>query len=366
MPSTSGLGSTLLKIPFEIRSSHFVNIPGYRRESHPIYPYDKSDFPSDLIKDVYVNGYLISELAVNAVSGGIKNYGHHSCELTAEISGVLSRDVAIEIISSLRTILSAYWIKHARNPHSGLPVIDYDWRRFIHNIKPSHATPVETASSQVKINEQLGFISHVGTAGEEPVQRLSDELKSVQSNVITELLVSGANANLSQSKFLMWFAILESFVEARDSPVDSQLYNEGEQLKIRSFAGQFEGAKRTTILSVLRKTAEPRAYKLYTRLLALGLSEITGCFGRREVTLKMCTNLIEARNKIAHRGRLVDDDLLFGSLLPICIKITEIKDFDLTHKQDPHSRSPNVFRKVWQQLKNIFYRFQFHRRSSNN
>lgn len=101
---------------------------------------------------------------------------------------------------------------------------------------------------------------------------------------------------------------------------DETLFTENDKHLIREVANKLEGQRKVSaILGLLSRTEAPRHVKLCGILNRLGISEFKQFEGQPAVpvTLDITKELIDARNKLFHKGNSVDENLIWGKLIPI-------------------------------------------------
>lgn len=137
---------------------------------------------------------------------------------------------------------------------------------------------------------------------------------------------NGLKAESERSKFFHWFLILE-FLE--DSPLYSQMFPKGsmfseeESEKIRELANTFPDKKKSILLNILTRTSEYRNEKLSNLLARIDVKSIDSVQGSQQVSIDTIKEIIEARNKLFHRGSEFPTNVLWHKLFPIVTSIVE-------------------------------------------
>lgn len=131
----------------------------------------------------------------------------------------------------------------------------------------------------------------------------------------------GMQSNNVKAKFFNLFLILESIEKspfAQAMYANGTLFSEAETNAIRELASTMSERRGNMLTSVLRHTEEPRHVKLSEALHLLGVA--TFCVHgstSTDVTPELIKGIIGARNKLFHRGSAFDENLLWGTLIPL-------------------------------------------------
>ena len=131
----------------------------------------------------------------------------------------------------------------------------------------------------------------------------------------------GMQSNNVKAKFFNLFLILESVEKsplAQSMYANGTLFSEAETDAITELASKMSERPGNMLTSVLRHTEEPRHVKLSAALHQLGVA--TFCVHgttATDVTPELIKQIIGARNKLFHRGSTFDENLLWGTLIPL-------------------------------------------------
>lgn len=145
-----------------------------------------------------------------------------------------------------------------------------------------------------------------------------EDAKAIPFNPLVELFLDGVKANLPQSKYLLWFSLVEKYVENNQRTFNSfhSLYADHDEKAVRDLADKLDSPKkRDVLLGIFSGTEETRAEKLHRKLIGLSITSID---------VQVCRKLIQYRNELAHTGKPPDKTLLYDELLPLCRKLVEI------------------------------------------
>lgn len=133
----------------------------------------------------------------------------------------------------------------------------------------------------------------------------------------------GMQSNNVKAKYFNLFLILEALEASplgRSMYADETLFTENDKHLIRDLASKLEGQRKVSaILGLLSRTEAPRHVKLCGILNRLGISDFKQFEGQPAVpvTPDITRELIDARNKLFHKGNSVDENLIWGKLIPI-------------------------------------------------
>ncbi|MGT2476619.1 hypothetical protein [Paraburkholderia terrae] len=140
----------------------------------------------------------------------------------------------------------------------------------------------------------------------------------------------GMQSNNSKAKFFNLFLIMESIEAsplARTMYADGTLFTAEEIRLIQDVAAKMTDTRRAAVVrSIISRTEESRHVKLSKVLHSLGVAEFQVFEGSAPVivTPAITKELIEARNKLFHKGNAVDENLIWGKLIPISRAVIQI------------------------------------------
>jgi len=208
--------------------------------------------------------------------------------------------------------LTTHYLSYDTNHYYGSPYIEIDFGAFYrHN------------------GDGPGIRDHLSINIERTVQ-----LKSLPTNVselheLVHFYFLGMQSNNLKSKFFNLFLILEAIeasVIARSAFTDGTLFSGHEKNLIAEAASKMgDNRKKGVVLSVLSRTDQSRHDKLHSVLAALGITQF--CALGEAVTpisVNLIKVLIEARNKLFHKGNSIDENLIWGKLIPITREIVKL------------------------------------------
>jgi hypothetical protein len=152
-----------------------------------------------------------------------------------------------------------------------------------------------------------------------PLERLPNSVPDLHE--LAHFYFLGMQSNNIRAKFFNLFLILESIEGSRLAQAmyaNGTLFSEAEANAIRELASKMSDRPGSMLTSVLRHTEEPRQVKLSAALHRLGVATFSiHDSTSASVTPKLIKAILEARNKLFHRGGTFDENLLWGTLIPL-------------------------------------------------
>lgn len=213
-----------------------------------------------------------------------------------------------EAFASLTTHHLSYDINH----FYGSPYVEIDFGKFY------------------RLNgDGAGIRDHISINSVRTVQLKSFPTSASEPHELVHFYYLGMQSNNLKSKFFNLFLILEaveSSAIAQSIFADGTLFSEAEKDIISGIANKMgDHRKKGVILSIINRTEQSRQSKLYSVLAALGITQFCALGDTATpLSVNLVKELIEARNKLFHKGSSIDEHLIWGKLIPITREIVKL------------------------------------------
>lgn len=240
-------------------------------------------------------------LGYDVVSASVK-FTDSKYEATVEFKTPVNVNEAAEFVEAFASYVT-YRLSYGQNHFYGSPFVDIDYGAFYRDNGEGLRDHLD-----IKMTRKIRLSSFPTTAS-----RLHE---------LVHFYFLGMQSNNAKAKFFNLFLILEA-IEASPFSLslfpEGTLFSEAEKASIQETAGRMENAKKKGVVqSVLSRTSDSRHDKLRTTLQKIGITHIPALDGSTIlIDVRMVKDLIEARNKLFHRGHRVDENLIWGKLIPL-------------------------------------------------
>ncbi len=283
-----------LTFSFDILTSHKSATENYSGESSFVFK-DKHEY-----KDFIFLAINLKELKIKKSSGN-----KYECLVT--FRDAMPNEQKRYFVENF-----AHFITHKmasrHNHYYGSPYIQVDWAHYYMNSKTGLSDYVHLSSKNFK-----NFDDYI------PQKRPYPD--------ISRFFYHGMKSNNIKSKYFNLFLILE-FLEYSDRYKqlfsEKNLFDRQEKEKINALAASMESSiKKGVIKSILGRTEKPRAIKLFELLHDIGLESIDFLVVNSPLTIETVRKLIETRNILFHQGERIDENIIWGILIPLTRTIVE-------------------------------------------
>ena len=239
-------------------------------------------------------------------------------ELKFESDRFQSEQEVIEYLAQFESALSAYYGKNYENGYYGTPFVEVDY--FSAQITNPNDDRIVIAD---------GFSTRIET----PLMLHTAIFDSLFHNPIVSLYNGGLRAQDPKSKFLNWFTIIEEFLEKNKVLNESfeSRFSDEEEKKIREFSEQF-GNRGSLLTSALKFTKLSRPEKLSSILASIGIVAVGRGEQQVAITPKTCKMLIDDRNRLFHKGTILDELRIYNFLFPLVSRIVELSAKLISHR----------------------------------
>ncbi|MHC8334102.1 hypothetical protein [Pseudomonas sp. LB3P25] len=205
--------------------------------------------------------------------------------------------------------LATYSLSYNINHHYGSPYIDIDFGTFYCNNGDGIR---DHLSMQMQRTASLNILP----TGVSEIHEL------------VHFYFLGMQSNNLKAKFFNLFLIIEAIegsVIARSMFSDGTLFTEEEKKLIRETANEMENDRKKSIVqSILSRTDQSRHNKLHSTLMNLGITHFYVLDSTKTpISIEAIKSLIEARNKLFHKGNAVNEPLMWGQLIPLTREIVK-------------------------------------------
>ncbi|MBD3668376.1 MAG: hypothetical protein HUJ16_10470 [Kangiella sp.] len=301
----------LIECDFELCSSHGIQQVGLT--GGMVYKLDEIiDFDCPL-------GY--QNTAVSIVSSNESVF-----KVEIKSLSLIEGKVQEEYIQRLAKYLSFLVAKEERNVAYGMPYIKVNYDSFkVMQVKDENNAYID---NDLVLKESINMTDSLSITGNTNI-KLKEYIQNINYNELLDFYFSGLKAESEKSKFFHWFMIIESLEGCeRYSEMfpKGTMFTEAEKEKIKSLANTFSNSngKNNALMSVLAKTSASRAEKLFEFISALGIKELNNMHKINPVTLKVIQSIINARNRLFHRGSKFSTKVLWCEVFPLVTKIVEL------------------------------------------
>jgi hypothetical protein len=286
-----------IKFYFMLRSSHAAATSGFSGKESTVF--DDGNFLEN-----------IDHLGYSIVSARVQRSGDTYEAIVDFVDEIDLADAKYfaEAFASLTTHYLSYNINH----YYGSPYIEIDFGAFYRDNGDGH-----------------GLKDHVSISIERSVQVSSLPTDISELHELVHFYFLGMQSNNIKAKFFNLFLILEAIegsIISRSTFTDGTLFSEHEKTLISETASKMsDDRKKSVINSVLSRTDQSRHDKLHSVLAVLGVTQFSVLGDKATpVSVKSIKDLIEARNKLFHKGSSIDENLIWGTLIPLTREIVKL------------------------------------------
>lgn len=278
---------------FSIASSHSAAEPDF--SGSDITAITGGDF----FEHAHCFGYDVTSASIGTINGRYKV----SVEMTNEID-IDDATSFVECFASFTT----YLLSFDQNHFYGSPFIDVAYGEFYRD-----------NGDGLRDHLNLNVTRRIGT------DRFPSNVPELHE--LAHFFFLGMQSNNVKAKYFNLFLILEALEASplgRSMYADGTLFTENDKQLIRDAANKLgDQRKAGVVLRVLSQTDEPRHVKLSGILHSLGIMDFQHLEGQPvvAVTPTITKELIQTRNKLFHKGNAVDENLLWGTLIPITRRV---------------------------------------------
>jgi hypothetical protein len=294
---------------FEVRSSHGISTAGFSGSS----------------TFVIENGVSCAcPFGLKNTSVEIEKCNDSQYKLSIESYELIDQVSQIKYLDDLSSFLSFLIGKGEINGSYGTPYIHLKLESFLCTEKTVQDHKLN--GNDIVINDFLHISDSLSIQSTRHFKFENSSLSGAFNHDVVSVYRNGLKAESEKSKFFHWFLILE-FLEG--TPLYSQMFpkgsmfNDEETRKIRELANTLQNDKKGILLSVLTRTSEFRGKKLSDLLANIGVTSISSMQGNHEVSIDTIKEIIDARNKIFHRGNELPTGILWFKLFPIVTAVVE-------------------------------------------
>lgn len=223
-------------------------------------------------------------------------------KVTVEFKTPVNVNEAAEFIEAFASYVT-YRLSYGQNHFCGSPFVDIDYGEFYRDNGEGLRDHLD-----IKVTRKTRLSNFPTTAS-----RLHE---------LVHFYFLGMQSNNVKAKFFNLFLILEA-VEASPFSLSlfpvGTLFSEEEKASIRKAASKMGNDKKKGVVqSVLTRTSDSRHNKLQSTLHKIGITHISTLDGSTiSIDIHLLKDLIEARNKLFHRGHRVNENLIWEKLIPL-------------------------------------------------
>jgi len=313
-------GYTSVTVPVRLVASHGVSRPGFQSvlkgaiaSTVPNAAPGTDPFMMHFsAAHVVILGVEVDTFEVGPPVGG-------SQELAVIFAVEQSEKAIAGFLRHLADALTASFAADQKDPWYGNLVVEIGWAGM--RLKRPFA---QVASGVVPLDVHASVMM----TSEEARPLTPGLLEALSESDLTEIFVEGMRANRPKAKYAAWFIMVEEFERLATEPEFSDrfmpLFPTKAGRKAVAKASGLTGKALERLQQFLgnpNHTVENRAEKLSSLLLAVGIAEVPSLVGKRAVNTTLCEQLIEGRNALAHKGKKVDEDLLYLVLFPLSLHL---------------------------------------------
>ncbi|OZI21305.1 hypothetical protein CAL26_28175 [Bordetella genomosp. 9] len=278
---------------FSITSSHSAVEPDYSGS-------DITEIPSgEFFEHAQCFGYNVTRASIDTVDGR-----YQVCVAMSEEIDIHDAASFVESFASFTT----YLLSFNQNHLYGSPFIDVAYGEFYRDNGDGLRDHLE-----LRVTRRF------------EIDRLP--LNVPELHELVHFFFLGMQSNNVKAKYFNLFLILEALEASplgRSMYADGTLFTENDKLLIRDAAYKLGDQRKTAvILRALSQTDDPRHVKLSGILHKLGISQFQCLAGQPAVPVTPSTikELIQVRNRLFHKGNAIDENLLWGTLIPITRRV---------------------------------------------
>lgn len=291
-----------IEAPLRLVASHDIANPGFqsaRRGRFVLLGRSREARSEEIVlREITVLGVPLAKFA-------LERPGEDTSLLKLEFDNAMTEADAYSFLQQLADAWSAMLADSQRDPWYGNLYVDIRWARV---------KSLAAQSGGIVMGSSLEIESIDGVAV------APERLAALRWSPLTDVFVEGMKSSQPKSKFMFWFIILEELEKRGEflalfTPMFSPEEKAQLQKVVRSNGAALQ--RLNGLLNNPMATIEGRAEKLARIVDAVGSSRIEGLSGPIVVDRARCAELIDQRNKIAHKGSSINEDLLYHVLFPL-------------------------------------------------
>lgn len=295
-----------IEVPIRLTSSHGINRIGFSSSRRGVLgsrpPCSTSDFvPLLELEELAILEVDVARLVVRPPLHGWQL-------LSVSFTGSTDEPGAVSFVRSFADSLSASFAPGQMDAWHGNLFIEIDWSAFRTLRAPSGG------GDALHMSDSVGIESHERKA------LAAADLTALRHSPFTQIFVDGMRASQPKSKLVYWFVLLEELEKRSEfDHLYGRLLSPAEISTVMAGSG-LSGAKLDRLKQFLNQrnlTVEPRHEKLARILDHIGVVSVNTLKGPIPVTAELCKGLIGQRNRVAHRGSGIDEDIVFAVLMPL-------------------------------------------------
>ncbi|AIO34420.1 hypothetical protein DM39_5671 [Burkholderia cenocepacia] len=278
---------------FSVASSHSAAEPDYSG-SH-ITEITSGDF----FEHAQCFGYDITSASIDTIDGRY--------QVSVEMRNDIDIDDAVYFVESFASF-TTYLLSFGQNHFYGSPFIDVAYGEFYRDNGDGLRDHLN-----LEVTRRFG------------IDRLPSNVPELHE--LAHFFFLGMQSNNVKAKYFNLFLILEALEASplgRTMYADGTLFTESDKQLIRDAANRLgDQRKAGIVLRVLSQTDDPRHVKLSGILHRLGITDFQHLEGQPAVpvTPTIMKELIQTRNKLFHKGNAIDENLIWGTLIPITRRV---------------------------------------------
>lgn len=292
-----------IEAPLKLLSSHDISNPGFESMRRGEFV-DKSSLndPSAQIdlRNIDVLGTQLSSFTLGPSSDGERI-------LKVEFNRATTEADAFKFLLQLADAWSASLAHGQRDSWYGNLYVHILWSRVKVLSPPSGTVGISTFLKMTSTDHIV-------------VDPLA--LSRLRWSPLTDIFVEGMKSSQPKSKFLFWFIVLEELEQRQEFVrLFDPMFTPEEKAKLQEVVRSNKTAlqRLNGLLNTPTATIQSRSEKLAHIIDAIGSSNIAGQSGKIEIDQKLCSKLINQRNKVAHKGESIDGYLLYNVLFPLSL-----------------------------------------------
>ncbi|MCU9951553.1 hypothetical protein [Pseudomonas sp. PDM13] len=293
----------------EILSSHSISVLGYSGSN-----------TYRMVQSVEIDGpigYKNTNVKISAAGSSTFQVAVETLELT-------NTESQIKFLKDLSVLLSFLIGKDEKNGNTGTPFVSIDYRKFRATF--TEIPDIELDHSSVALSDAIFVGDHLETTMITKVEIESSQIKEITYHELLSTYHDGLKAESEKSKYFHWFLVLE-FLENTDLYNKvyprGRLFNEDETNKITQLASTMAENKKSALLNCLARTELSRAQKLVNLLHSIDINKICLFQEEAKIDTALVRSIVDARNKLFHRGSEFPSKTLWERLFPLTTRILE-------------------------------------------
>lgn len=292
-----------IEAPLKLLSSHDISNPGFEsmRRGEFVDTGGLNDPSAQIdLRNIDVLGTELSSLTLGPSSDGERI-------LKVEFNRATTEADAFRFILQLADAWSASLAHGQRDSWYGNLYVHILWSR-VKVLSPPRGT--------------VGISTFLKMTSTDHIVVDSLALSRLRWSPLTDIFVEGMKSSQPKSKFLFWFIVLEELEQRKEFVrLFDPMFTPEEKAKLQEVVRSNKTAlqRLNGLLNTPTATIQSRSEKLAHIIDAIGSSNIAGQSGKIEIDQKLCSKLINQRNKVAHKGESIDGYLLYSVLFPLSL-----------------------------------------------